>query len=55
MMNAERVGKATRGSGIALQGTPSRSLRAPADQRSAPHRNRSAAEMPQERRLDKLG
>ena len=55
MQNPERLGKAAQRSGLALQGPQSRSFRGPADQRSAPHPNRSAAEMPQESGLDELG
>ena len=49
------LGKASQWSSLALQDPQSRRLRAPADQRSAPHLNRSVSEMTQESGLDKLG
>jgi hypothetical protein len=49
------LGKATQWSSLAPQDPQSRRLRAPADQRSAPHLNRSAAETLEESGPDKFG
>jgi hypothetical protein len=54
MENAEMRGKAGKMLDLAPEGPQSWRLRAAAEQRSAPHLNRSAAGMPQESGLDKL-